>query len=62
MSRSPFRWQLRRCLAQDFETTDNRILFLEVLLELRLRRSLDIVVNPGDALEHFAQENVWSAW
>lgn len=62
MLRSPVYRQLRRSLTQDFKATDNRILFLGVLPELRLCRSLDIVTNPSDAIEHFAQKNVWGAW
>lgn len=61
MLRPPVRWQLRRGLTQHFETADNRILLLKVLPELRLSRSLDVALNPGDAIKHFAQENVRSA-
>ena len=62
MARSPVRWQLRRSFTQYFETPDNGILFFEILRELRLCRTLDVVLNPGDAIEHFTQENVWGAW
>lgn len=61
MLRSPFHWQLRCGLAQNFETADNRILFLKVLPELRLCRSLDVLLNPGDAIEHLTQENIRGA-
>lgn len=61
MVRSPVHWQLRRSFTQNFETPHNRILFFEILHELRLCRSLDIMLNPGDAIEHFTQENVWGA-
>jgi len=61
MMRSPVCWQLRRSLPQDFETPDNGILFFKILRELRLCRSLDVVLNPGDAIEHFTQENIWGA-
>ena len=61
MLRSPVRWQLRRGLPQHFETADNRILLLKVLPELRLCRPLNVVLNPGDALKHFAQKNIRGA-
>ncbi len=61
MVRSPVRWLLRRRFTLNFEMPDNRILFFEILRELRLCRSLDVMLNPSDAIEHFTQKDVWGA-
>ena len=55
MSITEILWQALHSLSDNFQAPNHGVLLLRVLLELTLRHSIHVLLNPGNTLEDVLQ-------